>query len=91
MQQVVVGFETMEMIKDMELNSPSGIGFGIEEGISEVEDEKKGGEDEGEEDKDDEVCKFLLKSSFCAHLSKKLNKIVVTLASGMDRCSRRWR
>uniref|UniRef100_A0A1J3E808 Uncharacterized protein n=1 Tax=Noccaea caerulescens TaxID=107243 RepID=A0A1J3E808_NOCCA len=52
--QVVVGFETMEMIKDMELNSPSGMGFGIEQGISEVEDENKGGEDEGEEDKDDE-------------------------------------
>ena len=57
MQQVIVGFDTMEMIKDMELSSPSGIGFGIEEiedGESEVEDENKGDEDEGE-DKDDEV------------------------------------
>ncbi|ESQ31949.1 hypothetical protein EUTSA_v10004068mg [Eutrema salsugineum] len=55
--QVIVGFDTMEMIKDMELSSPSGIGFGIEEiegGIGEVEDEIKGDEDEGEEDKDDE-------------------------------------
>ncbi|KAL1206092.1 hypothetical protein V5N11_005249 [Cardamine amara subsp. amara] len=54
--QVIVGFDTMEMIKDMELNSPSGIGFGIEEiedDEIEVEDESKGGEDEGE-DKDDE-------------------------------------
>ncbi|ANM69800.1 unnamed protein product [Arabidopsis thaliana] len=54
--QVIVGFDTMEMIKDMELSSPSGIGFGIEEiedGESEVEDENKGDEDEGE-DKDDE-------------------------------------
>lgn len=58
MQQVIVGFDTMEMIKDMELNSPSGIGFGIEEiedGISEVENENKGDEEEEEEDKDDEV------------------------------------
>ncbi|KAG7556290.1 hypothetical protein ISN44_As11g023390 [Arabidopsis suecica] len=54
--QVIVGFDTMEMIKDMELSSPSGIGFGIEEiedGESEVEDENKGDDDEGE-DKDDE-------------------------------------
>ncbi|XP_023637430.1 uncharacterized protein At3g49140 isoform X1 [Capsella rubella] len=54
--QVIVGFDTMEMIKDMELSSPSGIGFEIEEiedGESEVEDENKGDEDEGE-DKDDE-------------------------------------
>ena len=52
MQQVIVGFDTMEMIKDMELSSPSGIGFGIEEiedGESEVEDENKGDEDEGED------------------------------------------
>ncbi|CAH8342476.1 unnamed protein product [Eruca vesicaria subsp. sativa] len=57
--QVIVGFDTMEMIKDMELSTPSGIGFEIEEmegGISEVEDENKRDkdEDEGEEDKDDE-------------------------------------
>ncbi|XP_010421214.1 PREDICTED: uncharacterized protein At3g49140-like isoform X1 [Camelina sativa] len=54
--QVIVGFDTMEMIKDMELSSPSGIGFGIEEiedGESEVEDENKGDDDE-REDKDDE-------------------------------------
>ncbi|CAN8252151.1 unnamed protein product [Cochlearia groenlandica] len=55
--QVIVGFETMEMIKDMELCSPSGIGFGIEEmedSISEVvDDENK--EDENESvDKEDE-------------------------------------
>ncbi|KFK27685.1 hypothetical protein AALP_AA8G415300 [Arabis alpina] len=54
--QVIVGFDTMEMIKDMELNSPSGIGFGIEEmedGITEVEDENTGDGDE-EENKEDE-------------------------------------
>ncbi|KAF8089982.1 hypothetical protein N665_0493s0037 [Sinapis alba] len=54
--QVIVGFDTMEMIKDMELSTPSGIGFEIEEmedGITEVEDENKRDEDE-EEDKDDE-------------------------------------
>ncbi|KAJ0248661.1 Uncharacterized protein HA466_0157310 [Hirschfeldia incana] len=56
--QVIVGFDTMEMIKDMELSTPSGIGFEIEEmedGITEVEDENKSGEDGDEgEDKDDE-------------------------------------
>lgn len=52
--QVIVGFDTMEMIKDMELSTPSGIGFEIEEmedGITEVDDENKRDEDE---DKDDE-------------------------------------
>ncbi|KAG2239616.1 hypothetical protein Bca4012_079365 [Brassica carinata] len=50
--QVIVGFDTMEMIKDMELSTPSGIGFEIEEmedGITEVDDENK-----TDEDKDDE-------------------------------------
>lgn len=54
LQQVIVGFDTMEMIKDMELSTPSGIGFEIEEmedGITEVDDENK-----TDEDKDDEVC-----------------------------------
>ncbi|CAH2044257.1 unnamed protein product, partial [Thlaspi arvense] len=55
--QVIVGFDTMEMIKDMELSSPSGIGFGIEEiedGITEVEDENKGEEAVGEDKEDEE-------------------------------------
>ncbi|VVB17410.1 unnamed protein product [Arabis nemorensis] len=64
--QVIVGFDTMEMIKDMELNSPSGIGFGIEEiedGITEVEDENKGDEDERENKEDEEWVAVLADGS----------------------------
>lgn len=53
--QVIVGFDTMEMIKEMELMDPSEIDFGIEEiedEESEVDDEDEGGEDEGDDEED---------------------------------------
>ena len=83
LQQVIVGFDTMEMIKDMELSTPSGIGFEIEEmedGITEVDDENK-----TDEDKDDEVLYYFI-SSFISR-----RRLTVTVTSGMGCCSRRRR
>ncbi|KAJ0043441.1 hypothetical protein Pint_17551 [Pistacia integerrima] len=52
MQQVIIGFDTTEMIEEMELpiSGPSEIGFGIEEIEGEDSDVEDDEEDEGEED-----------------------------------------
>ncbi|KAJ0099127.1 hypothetical protein Patl1_20229 [Pistacia atlantica] len=52
MQQVIIGFDTTEMIKEMELPilGPSEIGFGIDEIEGEDSDVEDDEEDEGEED-----------------------------------------
>lgn len=63
MQQVIVGFDTTEMIKEMELPGPSQIDFGIEE--IEDEDSDDDDDDEGEENEDyDDVFISSLPFSF---------------------------
>ncbi|XP_021892147.1 uncharacterized protein At3g49140-like [Carica papaya] len=47
--QVIIGFDTLEMMKEMELAGPSEIDFGIEE----IEDENSDVEDDDESDEDD--------------------------------------
>lgn len=46
LQQVIVGFDTMEMIKEMEL-------MGLSDSDFETEDDESGGEDDSEEDGDE--------------------------------------
>lgn len=61
MQQVIIGFDTTEMIKEMELAGLSEIDFGIDEIDDEDSDVEDEDEDEDEEDEDyDEVCFFFL-------------------------------
>ncbi|MED6173462.1 hypothetical protein PIB30_059704 [Stylosanthes scabra] len=52
--QVIVGVDTMEMISEMDLSSPSEINFGIEEiGDEDVDDYDEEDEDDDEDDDDD--------------------------------------
>ncbi|MED6216997.1 hypothetical protein PIB30_013471 [Stylosanthes scabra] len=52
--QVIVGVDTMEMISEMDLSSPSEINFGIEEiGDEDVDDYDEEDEDDDEDDNDD--------------------------------------
>ena len=46
MQQVIIGFDTTEIMKEIELSGPSEVDFGIEE----IEDEDSDLEDEDEDD-----------------------------------------
>lgn len=60
MQQVILGFDTMEMIKEMDLPGPSEIDFGIEE-IEDEDSDVDDDDEEGEANEDyDEVCIFFL-------------------------------
>lgn len=54
LQQVIVGFDTMEMIKEMELMGLSDSDFETEDDESEGEDDSEEEGDEGE-DEDEEV------------------------------------
>lgn len=71
MQQVIIGLDTTEMIKEMELPGPSEIEFGIEEIEGEDSDAEDDEEDEEEEDDSyDDVC-FLFLVRFILDLSFK--------------------
>lgn len=50
MQQVIIGFDTMELMKEIELSSPSEIDFGIEE----IEDDDNNDDDVDDDDEDNE-------------------------------------
>lgn len=60
MQQVIIGFDTMEMIKEMELSGTSEIDFGIDEIEDEDSDVEDDEDEEEEDDSYDDVCYLLV-------------------------------
>lgn len=70
MQQVIIGFDTTEMMKEMELSGTSEIAFGIDEIEDEDSDVEDDEDEEEEDDSYDDVC-FLFLVRFILDLSFK--------------------
>lgn len=59
MQQVIIGLDTTEMLREMELSGPSEIDFGIEE-IEDGDIEDDGDEDDDDDDDDDDAVDLFI-------------------------------
>lgn len=74
MQQVIIGFDTTEIMKELELSGPSEVDFEIEDIDDEDSDIEDDDEDEdedenAEEDDYDEVWSSPFKFNFCMNLA----------------------